>query len=266
MDVVQGVEALEARHGPVFVVVGVFDGLHRGHAYLLRRLVREAHRRGARPAVITFDHHPDEILVGTAPPLLIDPGERVVRLRAAGIQTTVVQHFDAALRQTPYDVFVDWIASRVELRGFLMTPDAAFGYERHGTPDALARLGRSADRSFEVAVVPPFVVGGEPVRSSEIRAAIAAGELDRARTLLGRRHAVVGRRFRGDGDELEFEMPVALPPEGDYAARIGRPLDGRGAVGRLTVVAVDQGQVRVAAGRVRGERVRVAFVGPAVGG
>ena len=103
MDVVTGIDRLRPEHGRLFVVVGVFDGLHRGHRYLLRHLRREALRRAARPAVITFDAHPDEIIVGAAPPLLCDPDERLVRLAAAGVEVTVVQHFDDALRSTTHE-------------------------------------------------------------------------------------------------------------------------------------------------------------------
>ena len=134
MDVIYGLEHLDHSAEPVFVVVGVFDGLHLGHAYLLHHLVVEAGRRRARPVVITFDHHPDEVLVGNAPPLLCDPGERLARLAAAGVDTTVVVHFDQRLRETTYDAFVAMIAARAPLAGFLMTPDAAFGYQRAGTP------------------------------------------------------------------------------------------------------------------------------------
>ncbi|HYX12122.1 MAG TPA: hypothetical protein VE817_09075, partial [Candidatus Acidoferrum sp.] len=72
LRVVDGVEGMSGDLGRLFVVVGVFDGLHRGHAYLLEHLLTEADRRRARPSVITFDHHPDEVLVGAAPPLLCD--------------------------------------------------------------------------------------------------------------------------------------------------------------------------------------------------
>ena len=78
MTVVHGIDTLEPSLGRLFVVVGVFDGLHLGHAYLLDALCREAAAREARPAVITFDHHPDEILTGNAPPLLCDPDVRLV--------------------------------------------------------------------------------------------------------------------------------------------------------------------------------------------
>ena len=267
MDVVEGLARLRATHGKLFVVVGVFDGLHRGHAYLLRRLVAEAARREARPAVITFDAHPDEILTGSAPPLLIDPEERVTRLARAGVALTVVQHFDRALRETPYDTFVAMLTDRTQLAGFLMTPDAAFGYQRGGTPASLASLGATADPPWDVAVVPPFVVGGAAVRSSDIRGAIAGGDLRRAATLLGRAHAVVGEAERDrPGTRLTFGMPVALPPDGDYAIKVGSPLrDGSTSRGRTSVGTIE-GATIVLPDRVRGAHVRVAFVGAAVGG
>jgi hypothetical protein len=185
--------------GRLYFVVGAFDGLHRGHSYLLARLRAAAAQHRARPAVITFDHHPDEILVGTAPPILCDPLERLVRFGHAGIDVVIIQHFDAAVRMTPYRDFVGVIAERVELAGFLMTPDAAFGYERRGTPAALIELGRSL--GFEVSVVEPLEIDGRPVRSTEIRTDIAAGRLVPARRLLGRSLAVVGRVERGQASQ-----------------------------------------------------------------
>jgi riboflavin kinase/FMN adenylyltransferase len=224
MRVVHGVEQLTPDIGAVFVVVGVFDGLHLGHAYLLRHLLSEAKSRDAAPTVITFDHHPDEVLTGKAPPLLLDARERLDRLAAAGVRVTVVQHFDETLRQTPYDVFVERIRERVDLRGFLMTPDAAFGYERRGTPDTLAELGGRL--GFDVVVVPPFALSGRAIRSSEIRTAIAAGDLAIAAELLGRPVSLTGivADEGPDGIGLEFELPVALPPAGEYAGTVdGQP-------------------------------------------
>jgi riboflavin kinase/FMN adenylyltransferase len=218
MEVVTGTGSLRPGLGPLFAVVGVFDGLHLGHAYLLRELRRLAEERAVRPAVITFDHHPDEVLKGSAPPLLCDPHERLERLEAAGVAVTVIETFDRALRETPFDAWVRGIADRVDLAGFLMTPESAFGYERGGTPETVAELGRAL--GYEVVVVAPFALEGEPVRSSDIRAAIAAGELGRAERLLGRRVGVVGTVARAlrARTELGFELPVALPPAGTYAA------------------------------------------------
>lgn len=216
MDVVPGIAALRPEHGPSFAVVGVFDGLHLGHAYLLEHLVREARTRRARPTVITFDHHPDEVLVGSAPPLLLHPDERLERLAAAGVEVTVVQHFDEVVRRTSYDAFVDAIRARTELAGLLMTPDAAFGFERVGTPAAMAALG--ARDGFDVVVVPTFDLGGRAVRSSDVRSAIAAGDLSGAAKLLGRALTLRGTL---DGEEARFDWPLALPPDGAYPCSVG---------------------------------------------
>jgi riboflavin kinase / FMN adenylyltransferase len=198
--------------GPLLVSVGVFDGLHLGHAWLLDHLVAEARRRTARPTVITFDAHPDAVLVGAAPPLLMDPAERLERLASIGVELVVIEHFDDTLRQTPYDVFVRGIVERTTLAGFVMTPDAAFGHNRQGTPATLAELGRG--EGFEVVLVPPFTLDGQEVRSSEIRAAISAGDMATAERLLGRPYALSGT-VDGEG-RLTFPMPVAVPRPGTY--------------------------------------------------
>ena len=234
MDVVPGIAALRPELGRLYLAVGVFDGLHRGHLYLLRELCRAARRAGARPAVITFDAHPEELIEGLAPPLLCDPDERLVRLQAAGIEVTVVQHFDHDLRITPYDAFVAAIRERVDVAGFVMTPDAAFGFERGGTPETLTALGQRD--GFSVTVVSSFLSNGEQVRSSEIRRRISAGDLAGARSLLGRDHGFTGRVGPGDGSAaapsaavpsaavslpLTFDLPVSLPPSGRYKAMVG---------------------------------------------
>ena len=254
MHVARGLADLPPSAAPVFVVVGVFDGLHLGHAYLLEHLSGEARARGARPVVITFDHHPDEILTGSAPPLLCDPDERLERLAAAGVDTTVVVHFDQALRETTYDAFAGMIEARAPLAGLLMTPDAAFGYRREGTPQTLAALG--AERGFEVVVVPPFELDGRPVRSTEVRQAIAAGDLAAAARLLGRAHSVVGQavdRASGPGSLMRFPLPVALPPDGRYPVAVG-PVHA----GATDEAVIEGGSVRLAR-TLPAPWVRVAF-------
>ena len=210
--VVDGVDRLEEGHGPLFAVIGVFDGIHLGHQYLLRHLVAGARSRGARPSVITFDSHPDEVIVGAAPPLLLDPQERIRLLQAAGVEVIVVQHFDAALRVTEYDEFLHRITARTRLAGLLMTPDAAFGHDRRGTPEAVAEL-RHKD-GFDLVVVPPFEIAGRSVRSSDVRSAIASGDLGLAAELLGRPYAIVGTT--AENGFLLCPVPVALPPAGSY--------------------------------------------------
>jgi len=244
MDVVYGVDALSGGQGPLFVVVGVFDGLHLGHTYLLRHLVAEATRLDAAATVITFDHHPDEILVGNAPPLLIDPDERLERLAAAGVAVTVVQHFDDELRRTEFDAFVERVRAHASLRGFLMTPDAAFGFERRGTPEALAALG--ARDGFDVVVVPPFDLHGRHVRSTEIRERIAAGDLAGASELLGRPVTLAGTALDG---RVVFDLPMAVPCDGTYDVLVE---------GRAATATIAAGEIRLD-GAVADGRVAVAF-------
>jgi FAD synthase len=249
--VVRSVAGLGREHGRLAVSVGVFDGLHLGHAHLLAALVRCARAWAARPAVITFDAHPDAVLRGEAPPLLLDPADREQLLARAGVEVIVVEHFDDRLRMTPYDEFVAAIQARVDLAGFVMSEDAAFGHERRGTPEALRALAGASRSAFEVAVVAPFIVDGRPVSSSDIRRLVASGNLAAVERLLGRPYAVVGRSDRGSG-RVSFPLPVALPPRGEY----------RVTVGAVTVVARidDRGSVAVDGPTASaGERVRLVF-------
>lgn len=245
MDVVQGVTALRPEHGPIFAVIGVFDGLHQGHIYLLDHLVRESERRAARPAVITFDHHPDEVLTGTAPPLLLHPDERLERLAGAGVHVTVVQAFDEEVRRTTYEDFVGTIREGTELAGLLMTPDAAFGYKRLGTAEAVAELGRR--EGFDLVVIPPLELDGSPIRSSDIRQAIATGDLAGAQRLLGRPVSLRGVASAGT---LAFDWPMAVPPPGQYECRVD---------GRRATATVEDGTVRLPDPTAEG-LVRVEFV------
>jgi len=278
--VVGGVDSLSPELGRLYVAVGVFDGLHRGHLYLLRELRRAAQRAGAKAAVITFDAHPEEVVLGLAPPLLCDPDERLVRLAAAGAEVTVVQHFDHALRMTGYEDFVARIRGRVELAGFIMTPDAAFGHDREGTPTTLAALGLR--EGFVVSVVPSLLVDGEQVRSSEIRRRVADGDLAGARHLLGRPLSVMGRvapaadsAGAGDGDgagrkdalrRLEFDLPVTLPPSGRYSVLVG-PVWGQSLppepARRPTQATIEEGTVLLEPARgipASADRIRVVFL------
>jgi tRNA pseudouridine55 synthase len=265
MEAVPGIDRLATSMGRLYIAVGVFDGLHRGHQYLLRELRRAAAESNARPAIITFDAHPEELIEGLAPPLLCDPDERLVRLEAAAMEVTVVQHFDHALRTTAFEDFVAAIRARVDLAGFVMTPDAAFGYERRGTPEALTELG--ARTGFAVTTIGSYLLDGEQVRSSEIRRLVTGGDLHAACRLLGRSLSVTGTVEAADGSAaaaaVAFDLPVCLPPSGRYSVLVGPAWS----LGRRPIPASDQAIAVVAgtsvaleaAPRPTHDRVRIVF-------
>jgi len=262
MRVVHGIDALDPSLGRLFVVIGVFDGLHRGHLYLLEQLVAGARSRNAGATVITFDHHPDEIITGAAPPLLCDPDERIERLAAAGVGVTVVQTFDVSLRMTPFDAFVRHIVDRTPLAGFLMTPESAFGHDRGGTPETVATLGRQL--GYDVSVVPPLLLDGRAISSAGIRRAIQEGRLGDAELQLGRPYAVVGDpTTQGDGRAVvRFPMPVALPPRGAYPVRVSAVSETAQPSGGIDAGATvrDDATIQIDGAPPGANRLRIAFL------
>ena len=228
--------------------LGVFDGLHRGHAAILRTLAGAAERLRAVPTVITFEPHPEAVLRGAPPLLLCDPEERLARLDAMGGGLVVVQRFDRDFAAQPAEGFVERLARGRDLAGLVMSPESAFGRDRQGTLDRIRAL--SAERGFTLDESPSLELGGERVSSTRIRQLIEAGRLADAAALLGRRYAVIGEVVPGDrrGREmgyptanLAFDEPVVLPPDGIYATRVswggedplrpGRTADGVASLG-----------------------------------
>jgi len=280
MRIVQGIDQLP--RGLRFVpTVGVFDGVHRGHCAVLRTTVGAARAEAARAVVVTLDPHPDAVLHGRQPLLLCDPAERLARLAATGVDFVVVQHFDRAFASLTAERFVGMLAEGRDLAALVMSAESAFGNERRGTPEVLAEAGRRI--GFRLLRVRPLQVGGHAVSSSVIRQLVADGQLAAARRLLGRPHAVVGEVVRGEGRgralgyptaNLAFGQPVALPPDGIYAVRVGwggdnvlapaRRADGVASLGVRPTFGPGQRVLEVYLFGIDeplyGERLRVAFV------
>jgi riboflavin kinase/FMN adenylyltransferase len=207
--------------------LGIFDGLHRGHAAVLRTLAVTAERLRATATVITFEPHPEAVLRGTPPLLLCDPAERLARLAATGGDLVVVQRFDRDFAAQSAEGFIDRLARGRDLAGLVMSPESAFGRDRQGTLDRIRAL--SGERGFVLAESPSLELGGERVSSTRIRLLIERGRLAEAARSLGRRYAVIGEVVPGDrrGREmgyptanLSFAEPVVLPPNGIYATRV----------------------------------------------
>jgi len=221
-----------AEHGikRAAIAVGVFDGVHLGHRRLLDNLLQMAARQEAEPAVFTFFPHPRAVLFpDKAPRLLVSPARKAELLAAAGIRAIVTVHFTPEFAALNPEEFIrdTLIAGRLQLCGICVGSAWRFGAGGRGT---VADLKKFADAGhFEFAAIDELRIDGNPVSSTAIRRAVAAGRLDEAAALLGRPCSLSGRVVSGHRvatDELRF--PTAnleadagvLPPFGVYAVRV----------------------------------------------
>lgn len=206
--------------GGAVVSIGVFDGVHLGHAAILAANVERARELGAVPTVVTFQHHPKQVLLGRAPRTLTTLEHRLELFARRGIAHTLVLAFDEELRRTPAEHFVDeLLIGKLGARSFVLGFDSKFGEGRRGTPELLAELGH------DVRVVPQVVVAGRPVSSTAIREAVELGDLEGAARMLGRPVSVFGEVVRGAELGRRIGFPTANldlhhelhPPPGVYA-------------------------------------------------
>jgi riboflavin kinase/FMN adenylyltransferase len=214
--------------GPAVVTLGVFDGVHLGHRHLAAATAEAARDRQAASAALVFDPPPIAVVrPGTTVERLLPVDLVLDRLRGAGIGHAVTVPFDDAVRELAPEAFLDALAPGIELRGVTMTPDSAFGHERAGTLERVARIG--AARGFEAIGVQPLLVDGAPVSSTRIRALVAAGDMPGAAQLLGTPPLLRGLVVHGDGRGRDLGFPTAnlafdytpvLPALGIYLGRV----------------------------------------------
>jgi riboflavin kinase/FMN adenylyltransferase len=213
------------------VTVGTFDGVHCGHRDVIDRLVARARASAHASLLVTFEPHPLEIInPAAAPGLLTTRDEKLSLLAQTALDWVAIVPFTAQLSQLPAAEFVDAILlGRFRMADLLIGHDHGFGRGREGDLTLLRSLGTS--RGFEVdAVSPVLTTEGEPVSSTLVRRALAAGELERARSLLGRAYSVRGTVVAGDArgrllgfPTLNVDVPDSrklLPPDGVYAVRV----------------------------------------------
>jgi riboflavin kinase/FMN adenylyltransferase len=223
MAVLRGIDALPTE-SRLAATVGVFDGVHLGHQQVFRVLEQTARRLGAMPVIITFDPHPEAVVLGHAPDLLMDQQERLEWISRLVAGIVVLQRFDEVFRRTTAEEFMTRIGADRNLVGLVMTHVSAFGRDRGGTLPVLREMGRGR---WETVEAPTLDMRGARVSSARIRELVSAGRLASASRLLGRPYALVGDVVHGErrGRELGFPTanihfadPVALPPDGIYAA------------------------------------------------
>ena len=216
------------------ITVGTFDGVHRGHQDVLRKLVAHAERAALPSLVITFDPHPLEVVnPSAAPPLLSLLDEKLEQFVQSGVSYVAVLPFTPTLAAYDAATFVDEVLrKRFALAELLVGHDHGFGKGRLGDIDVLRSL--AADRGFGITVLPPVeAADGQAVSSTAIRRAIADGDLLTATRGLGRPYSVSGRVIAGDQrgrllgyPTLNLATPSArklLPPDGVYVVRVQTP-------------------------------------------
>ncbi|KAA6457620.1 bifunctional riboflavin kinase/FAD synthetase [Acidobacteria bacterium AB60] len=228
-DVFRGIEAVPAGFGASVAAIGNFDGVHRGHQQILGAVVREARERGARAVAVTFDPHPERFLRRASAPALLTPmAHRLELLAATGVDAVLVLRFDERLARLSAREFVEQVlANALQLRGLHEGGNFRFGYKAEAGVRELAAFG--AEFGFGLTVHAPVRVHGLEVSSSAIRALVAAGDMKRARWMLGRPFAVrsTQKRDRGVGSKLLVptinfaEYEGLLPAFGIYVTRLG---------------------------------------------
>jgi len=207
------------------LTIGVFDGVHLGHKYLLSQLKEHARQENLLSGVLTFRQHPQAVLsLQTKLPCLTDLAQRIRLLKNEGIDAIIMLSFTCELARLSTSQFVELLKKYLRMRGLVIGPDFALGRNREGNVNTLRTLGRDMD--FSVTVIPPLVINSEVVSSTAIRNALAEGDMKRVHNLIGRSFSLHGRVITGAGRGIELGFPTAnldvdsqqaLPPDGVYA-------------------------------------------------
>lgn len=216
IPVYRGLRAVPAAFGPSIAAIGNFDGVHLGHHQILRAVVAEARQRGMKAAAITFDPHPEQFLRPDQAPGLLTPIEhRIPLLAATGIDAIVILRFDDALARLSARQFVQSVLTdAMGVAGLHEGGNFHFGFRAAAGVRELAALGR--EFGFGLTVHRAVQVHGLEVSSSAVRRLVAAGDVKRARWMLGRPFTVrsTPRRDRGVGSRLLVPTVNLAPCEG----------------------------------------------------
>jgi len=212
--------------GSTAVTIGMFDGVHRGHAFLIGELKRHAAERGLTPMVVTFDRHPLEVVrPARTPALLMTQAARIAALQAQCEQVAVLT-FDQAMAQLSTLQFLELLRDNWGVKLLVMGYNHRFGHEAVWDEDHYKQCGQQA--GVEVIVAPAYDGPYAPISSSFIRNNITRGEVDAARDMLGHPFVLQGRVVHGNHNGTSLGYPTAnvgdidpaliVPRNGAYAA------------------------------------------------
>jgi riboflavin kinase / FMN adenylyltransferase len=190
------------------IAIGSFDGVHRGHAALLRRVRDAAAARGLESAVLTFEPLPREFFSpAEAPARISSLAERLALIARTGIDTAFVERFDRRFAALSAGDFEDRLRQRHGARWLMVGEDFRYGAKRMGDANSLRAAGRRL--GFEVETLPNVDLGGERISSTRVRSALARADFAEAAELLGRPYAICGRVVHGEKRGRALGFPTA---------------------------------------------------------
>jgi riboflavin kinase/FMN adenylyltransferase len=228
LKVFRSLTEIPAGFGPSVASIGNFDGVHLGHQQILAAIVKETGGLHLQAVAITFDPHPEKFLRPARAPQLLTPLDERLRLLAeTGIDAVVVLPFDAILASLPALEFVrNVLVDALNVRSVHEGYNFRFGRGAEAGVTELAAMG--AERGFAVRVHGAVRTHGLEVSSSAVRALVAAGDVRRARWMLGRPFTVLSTQARGRGIGTRLLVPTVnlaaydglLPGFGVYVTRL----------------------------------------------
>ncbi len=226
MEILRSIPELERLRGSLFLAIGVFDGVHRGHQAVISTSADHAATSNGTPLVVTFDPHPEKVLRPQAAPHLLSATQhKIALIRALGVEHLLIITFNKQFAATEPEDFVQKLVIHSEpLREICVGHEWSFGKNRRGNLDLLKKLG--AKFNFDVVGIPPVKINGAVVSSTAIRQAIEKGDLAKAAEMLGREYTILGTVTRGDNLGKKIGFPTAnlsahseqFPPNGVYVA------------------------------------------------
>lgn len=222
------------------VVLGMFDGVHIGHAALFAAAKALSRENGLRTIAYTFKNHPLELISGAKPKLLLDEEERKNTMLSLGVDTVVMDEFDRELRDMEAEDFIKMLMSRFFVKHIIAGFNYTFGRLGAGNTEALFEFGKKY--GFGVHVVKPVMYNGEVVSSSRIRSCIENGDIESANAQLTHNFTIKGTVVRGRRVGRMIGFPTAniknetdrpVPLYGVYATRVH--MDGKTYMGVTNV-------------------------------
>ncbi len=209
-----------------WLTVGVFDGVHRGHQQILKRLTAGAHEHGVPAVVLTFDPHPAKFFGRGAIKLLTLPDERIELLGSFGVDAVVVHPFDRQVADTSAFDFMQALKTHLGVDHLVLGYDSTLGKNREGNAARLTEIG--LELGYTVEVVSALSDESGVISSTEIRKLIETGNIAEAARLMGHPYSLHGPVIHGDARGRTINVPTAniayshekmIPANGIYACR-----------------------------------------------